>query len=104
MIFYFINTENLLLPEHMITAKFSMPEKVACDGFAGKLITLISDGEMLNPHYINLYSVSSTWNTTRPWRTEFLFFLFSPSFQLSLEGQLALPWCIRGMVHTQLAV
>lgn len=36
-------------------------------------------------------------------RTGFLFFLFFPSFQHSLEGQLALPWCMRGMVHTQLA-
>lgn len=44
----------MLLPEHMITVKFSVPEKVVCDGFAGKLITLISDGEMLNPHSINL--------------------------------------------------
>lgn len=88
----------------MITANFSVPEKVICDGFAGKLRILISDGEMLNPHYINLHSVSSTWNTTRPYRTEFLFFLFFPSFQHSLEGQLALPWCIRGTVHTQLAV
>lgn len=88
----------------MITANFSVPEKVICDGFAGKLVILISDGEMLNPHYINLHSVSSTWNTTRPYRTEFLFFLLFPSFQHSLEGQLALPWCIRGTVHTQLAV
>lgn len=44
----------MLLPEHMITVKFSVPEKVVCDGFAGKIITLISDGEMLNPHSINL--------------------------------------------------
>lgn len=105
MAFYFTNRENLLLPEHMITAKFSVPEKVVCDGFAGKLITLISNGEILNPHYINLHSVSSTWNTTRPCRTDFFFlFLFFQSFQHSLEGQLALPWCIRGTVHTQLAV
>lgn len=54
MTFYFINREKLLFPEHMITAKFSVPEKVVCDGFAGKLVTLISDGEMLNPYSINL--------------------------------------------------
>lgn len=81
----------------MITAKFSVPEKVVCDGFAGKLITLISDGEMLNPHYINLNSVSSTWNTTRPCRTEFLFFSFSQVSSTAWKGS----WLCLGVLEAQ---
>lgn len=55
MNFYFITRENLLLSEHMIIAKFKMPENVDCDGFAAKGVSLISVGKIVNPYYVYLF-------------------------------------------------
>jgi len=79
-----------------------VPEKVVCNGFAGKDMTLISANKTLNPYYIYLFSGSSTWNNIRSCRMQLLFFPLLPSFQHSLEGQLR--WCVTSMVHAQLAV
>lgn len=87
----------------MITASFSVPETVVCNGFAGKGMALISADKILNPYYIYLFSDSSAWNNIRSCRMQILFFPLFPSFQHSLEGQLQLPWCITSTVCAQLA-
>lgn len=81
-----------------------MPEKVVCNGLAGKGMTLISADKISNLYYTYLFSGSSTWNNISSCRMQFIFFPLFPTLQHSLEGQLWVPWCTTSTAHAQQAV